>query len=191
MKLVFFQNKDQLKLGSLKPDQKIDCLEATDLLTAIENPSQLKPAGAELNLGDVDLLAPISGMEKVICIGANYADHAREMGGDPPKIPVVFSKFASSIIGPGVDIKLPSISDQVDFEAELVVVIGKGGKDIPRDSALDHVFGYCCGNDISARDWQRGKPGGQWLLGKQPLPCLLYTSPSPRDRTRSRMPSSA
>jgi len=166
MKLVFFQNKDQLKLGSLKPDQKIDCLEATDLLTAIENPSQLKPAGAELNLGDVDLLAPISGMEKVICIGANYADHAREMGGEPPKIPVVFSKFASSIIGPGVDIELPSISDQVDFEAELVVVIGKGGKDIPRDSALEHVFGYCCGNDISARDWQKGKPGGQWLLGK-------------------------
>ncbi len=110
--------------------------------------------------------APIEGMEKVICIGTNYADHAREMGGEPPEIPVVFNKFPSTIIGPGQEIALPSISQKVDFEAELVVVIGKQGKNIPPESAMDYVFGYCCGNDISARDWQKGRPGGQWLLGK-------------------------
>lgn len=109
---------------------------------------------------------PICGMEKVICIGTNYADHAREMGGEPPTIPVVFNKFPSTIVGAGTEIVLPSISSAVDFEAELVVVIGRGGKNIARDSAMEHVFGYCCGNDISARDWQKGKPGGQWLLGK-------------------------
>jgi 2-keto-4-pentenoate hydratase/2-oxohepta-3-ene-1,7-dioic acid hydratase in catechol pathway len=112
------------------------------------------------------MLAPISQMEKIICIGTNYADHAREMGGVPPEIPVVFNKFPSTISAPGADIRLPSISQAVDFEAELVVVIGKPGKHIAREKAMEHVFGYCCGNDISARDWQKGKPGGQWLLGK-------------------------
>jgi 2-keto-4-pentenoate hydratase/2-oxohepta-3-ene-1,7-dioic acid hydratase in catechol pathway len=78
----------------------------------------------------------------------------------------VFSKFASAIIGPGEPIRLPAIATQGDYEAELVVVIGREGKNIPRDSALEHVFGYCCGNDVSSRDWQKGKPGRQWLLGK-------------------------
>ncbi len=110
--------------------------------------------------------APIGNPEKLICIGKNYADHAKEMGGEPPTIPVVFSKFSSAIIGPGEPIVLPEISSQVDFEAELVVVIGKGGKSILREAALGHVFGYTCGNDISARDWQKGRPGGQWLVGK-------------------------
>ena len=110
--------------------------------------------------------APLSDVQKLICIGTNYADHAREMGGEPPEIPVVFNKFPSAIIGPKVDIRLPAVSRKVDFEAELVVVIGVGGKNIARQDAFDHVFGYCCGNDISARDWQKEKPGGQWLLGK-------------------------
>ena len=122
--------------------------------------------GAKIPLADVQLLAPITGMEKVICIGTNYADHAREMGGSPPEIPVVFNKFPSTIIACGADVCLPPISQQVDFEAELVVVIGRAGKNISRESAWQHIFGYCCGNDISARDWQKGKPGGQWLLGK-------------------------
>lgn len=112
------------------------------------------------------LNAPISNMEKIICIGVNYADHAREMGGEPVDLPVVFNKFPSAINSPGGNIELPDISEQVDFEAELVVVIGKPGRNIPRAEAMDHVFGYCCGIDVTARDWQKGKPGGQWLLGK-------------------------
>lgn len=113
-----------------------------------------------------DLAAPISNCEKVICIGKNYALHAKEMGGEPPTIPVVFSKFASVINRPGGPVVIPSLSQQLDYEAELVVVIGKPGRNIARQQAFEHVFGYCCGNDITARDWQKGKPGGQWLLGK-------------------------
>ena len=120
----------------------------------------------EVTLSDVHLNPPLKNINKVICVGKNYADHAREMGGEPPEIPVVFSMFPSAIIGPSDNIVLPKISSQVDYEAELVVVIGKSGRHIPREQAMNHVFGYCCGNDISARDWQKGKPGGQWLLGK-------------------------
>ena len=116
--------------------------------------------------GDLATGPPICDPEKIICIGKNYAEHAREMGSEPPSIPVVFSKFNSAIVGPNESVSLPSISAKVDFEAELVVVIGKRGKNIPRDEAMSHVFGYCCGNDVSARDWQKEKPGGQWLLGK-------------------------
>lgn len=112
------------------------------------------------------ILAPIPDPQKVICIGLNYADHARETGKEPPSEPVVFNKLLTAVRAHGDDIVLPKVSDQVDYEAELVVVIGKRGKDISVESALDHVAGYCCGNDVSARDWQAQKPGKQWLLGK-------------------------
>ncbi len=139
--------------------------------TVVQNWETIRTRFAkEIVTGTMDiprcLCAPVVGMEKVICIGINYADHAQEMGGEPPEIPVVFNKFPNCITPPGGQIRLPAISQQVDFEAELVVVIGKDGRHIPRESAMEHVFGYCCGNDISARDWQKGRPGGQWLLGK-------------------------
>jgi len=114
----------------------------------------------------LQFLTPLRHIEKLICIGKNYADHAAEMGGKPPEIPVVFSKFPSCLIGNGQEVVLPNISSQVDYEAELVVVIGREGKNIARSEALSHVFGYTIGNDISARDWQKGRPGGQWLMGK-------------------------
>ena len=123
-----------------------------------------KKSGFHLN--SESLAAPIEDPGKVFCIGRNYADHASEMGSSVDEYPVVFNKFPSVIIGPNDKVKLPSISDQVDYEAELVVVIGKGGANIDRSGAMDHVFGYTCGNDISARDWQKNGPGGQWLLGK-------------------------
>ena len=125
----------------------------------IQNPDRISKTEVEIN-------APITDPGKIICIGKNYAKHAQEMGSEPPSIPVVFSKFNSAISAPDAKVFLPSISQKVDFEAELVVVIGKQGRNIDRDQAMSHVFGYCCGNDISARDWQKEKPGGQWLLGK-------------------------
>ena len=140
-----------------------------DLITQWDQISKTIPTSDAKNLinkNDVNLEAPISDPGKIICIGKNYAKHAAEMGSEPPSIPVVFSKFNSAIAAPGSDITLPSISEKVDFEAELVVVIGKQGRFIDRSDAMSHVFGYCCGNDISARDWQKEKPGGQWLLGK-------------------------
>jgi 2-keto-4-pentenoate hydratase/2-oxohepta-3-ene-1,7-dioic acid hydratase in catechol pathway len=96
----------------------------------------------------------------------NYADHARETGKEPPPEPVLFSKFATAVSAHGRPIVLPRVSQEVDYEAELVVVIGRGGRHIPRERAFEHVAGYAVGHDVSARDWQQRKPGGQWLLGK-------------------------
>ncbi|MCC9599491.1 fumarylacetoacetate hydrolase family protein [Stieleria sp. JC731] len=112
------------------------------------------------------LLPPTPTPEKIFCIGLNYRDHAIETGADIPTEPVVFSKFNTTLIGHGQSIQLPAISSKVDYEAELVVVIGKQAKNVSADQAMDHVFGYTCGHDVSARDWQKGRPGGQWLLGK-------------------------
>jgi 2-keto-4-pentenoate hydratase/2-oxohepta-3-ene-1,7-dioic acid hydratase in catechol pathway len=114
----------------------------------------------------VKILAPVPHPEKVICIGLNYADHAAESGVEAPSEPVVFNKFASALAADGDPIVLPAISQKVDYEAELVVVIGRGGRGISRDDAWQHIAGYACGHDVSARDWQLEKPGGQWLQGK-------------------------
>ena len=125
------------------------------------------------------LLPPVPNPEKIICIGLNYRDHAIETGCEIPSEPVVFAKYIDAIVGHGDDIVLPTVSKQVDYEAELVVVIGKQGKHISADQAMDYVFGYTCGHDVSARDWQKGRPAGQWLLGKTfdtfaPIgPCLV------------------
>ncbi len=114
----------------------------------------------------VQLTAPVPDPEKIICIGLNYADHAAESGIAIPSEPVVFNKFPSAVRGHGETILLPELSEQVDYEAELVVVIGRGGRHISREDAFAHVAGYACGHDVSARDWQLQKPGGQWLMGK-------------------------
>jgi 2-keto-4-pentenoate hydratase/2-oxohepta-3-ene-1,7-dioic acid hydratase in catechol pathway len=112
------------------------------------------------------LKAPISDPQKVICIGLNYRDHAAETGAKVPSEPVVFNKFPTAVIGPEDVIRLPRVSQKVDFEAELVVVIGRRGRNIPAERAIQHVAGYTCGHDVSARDWQLEKDGRQWLLGK-------------------------
>jgi len=112
------------------------------------------------------LLPPVHQPEKIICIGLNYLDHAIETGAEPPTEPIVFSKFNSSLIGHGDEIVLPSLSKQVDYEAELVVVIGRTARHVKKSEAMNHVFGFTAGHDVSARDWQKGRPGGQWLLGK-------------------------
>lgn len=117
---------------------------------------------------DGRLRAPITDPGKIICIGLNYRDHAKESGMEAPTEPVVFSKFGNTIIGPQEAIRLPAVSSQVDYEAELVVVIGRRGYGIPRERAFEHIAGYMNGHDVSARDWQIGRPGKQWLLGKTP-----------------------
>ncbi len=125
------------------------------------------------------LLPPVPAPEKIICIGLNYLDHAIETGAEPPSEPIVFSKFNTALIGDGESIVLPRLSHKVDFEAELVVVIGSTARHVGVANAMAHVLGYTCGHDVSARDWQIGRPGGQWLLGKSfdtfaPLgPCLV------------------
>jgi 2-keto-4-pentenoate hydratase/2-oxohepta-3-ene-1,7-dioic acid hydratase in catechol pathway len=132
----------------------------------MERAAAAAATGESFPIESVKLLAPVPRPEKVICVGLNYADHARETGKEPPPEPVIFSKFITAVAAHGDPIVLPKLSRKVDYEAELVVVIGRGGRHIPVETALAHVAGYCCGHDVSARDWQTGKPGGQWLLGK-------------------------
>jgi 2-keto-4-pentenoate hydratase/2-oxohepta-3-ene-1,7-dioic acid hydratase in catechol pathway len=124
-------------------------------------------------------LPPVPAPEKILCIGLNYLDHAIETGAEPPSEPVVFSKFNTALVGDGDAIVLPRLSHAVDYEAELVVVMGSTTRHVSVKDAMKHVLGYTCGHDVSARDWQKGRPGGQWLLGKSfdtfaPLgPCLV------------------
>ena len=126
------------------------------------------------------LLAPIEPIS-IICIGLNYRKHAEETGAKFPQYPVVFFKGINTLQHPGEPILLPTHlkSDEVDYECELAVVIGRTCKNISRDRALDFVLGYTCANDVSARDWQIKRGGSQWCRGKtfdtfSPLgPCLV------------------
>ncbi len=109
--------------------------------------------------------APILRPDKIICVGLNYRDHAAEGGREPPETPVLFSKFPGTIIGPGDSIQWdPTVTEEVDYEAEFVVVIGQTVKDIDPDDAWDAIAGFTIGNDVSARDIQHGD--GQWVRGK-------------------------
>ncbi|NXG39914.1 FAHD2 protein, partial [Dromaius novaehollandiae] len=103
--------------------------------------------------------------DKVICVGLNYADHCAEQGAKLPAEPIIFSKFPSAIAGPFDDILHPAESSEVDWEVELAFVIGRKGKHIAEEAALEHVAGFAVANDVSARDWQR-RNGRQWLLSK-------------------------
>jgi 2-keto-4-pentenoate hydratase/2-oxohepta-3-ene-1,7-dioic acid hydratase in catechol pathway len=115
---------------------------------------------------EITRLAPVARPRKIICLGLNYRDHAIESGLKIPTEPVVFSKYSTAVIGPNAPIKLPADSEKVDFEAELVFVIGKGGRNIRESNAMQHVAGYTCGHDVSARDYQIERGGGQWVIGK-------------------------
>jgi len=110
--------------------------------------------GERFALADVRLLAPML-PSKVVAIGRNYAAHAAELGNDVPERPLIFLKPSTSVIGATDVIRLPADSQQVEHEAELALVIGKVAKDVPREKAFDVVFGYTCGNDVTARDQQR------------------------------------
>lgn len=126
------------------------------------------------------LLAPVAPTD-IFCIGLNYQKHAEESGAKVPEFPIVFMKGVNATCAHGDTIQLPKSlqTNEVDYECELAVVIGKPGKNIPRKRALEHVLGYTCANDVSARDWQIRRGGGQWCRGKTfdtfcPLgPCLV------------------
>jgi len=121
-------------------------------------------AGPPIDIAKVELLQPLRHPGKVICVGLNYRDHASESGHKPPEFPTLFARFASSLVGPSDPIVRPVDSTQLDYEGELVAVIGKAGRRISKASALDHVAGYSIFNDGSVRDFQLRTP--QWTLGK-------------------------
>ena len=119
------------------------------------------PAGAEQPAVDAALLPPVV-PGKIVAIGLNYQDHIRESGQAPPEVPLVFAKFPTSVIADGVPIRLPrALTERVDWEVELAVVIGRRAHDVAVEDALGHVFGYTIGNDVSARDLQFSD--GQWV----------------------------
>jgi 2-keto-4-pentenoate hydratase/2-oxohepta-3-ene-1,7-dioic acid hydratase in catechol pathway len=137
--------------------------------------------GAELELGSVRLLEPVS-PSKILCIGKNYRKHAAEMGGSVPEEPLVFMKPPSSLLAPGETVLLPAVSERVDYEAELGVVIGRRGRNVSVDDALDHVFGYTALCDVTARDLQARDD--QWTRAKGfdtfcPTGPVLVTSLDP------------
>ncbi|XP_059489529.1 fumarylacetoacetate hydrolase domain-containing protein 2 isoform X2 [Neocloeon triangulifer] len=143
-----------------------------------------------VSLSEVKLLPPITRPDKVVCVGLNYRDHCEEQNKPVPTEPVFFSKFSSVIVGPNDDVKYPKdITKCLDWEVELAVVIGTKGKNIRQGNSMDHVFGFTVAQDITARDWQKGHNGGQWLLGKSmdtfcPMgPCVITKEaiPDPHD----------
>jgi 2-keto-4-pentenoate hydratase/2-oxohepta-3-ene-1,7-dioic acid hydratase in catechol pathway len=178
MKLIRFTLGEGARLGLLRGEQVVDLTSASDghlpadMLTfpqegqpALEMARQLEHSSSDLNLAEVKLLAPIANPSKVVAIGLNYMDHCREQKVEPPKAPLIFAKFPTSIIGPGEAIRWnPDLTSQVDFEAELAVVIGQTARHVSEAEALDYVAGYTICHDVSARDLQFGD--GQWVRGK-------------------------
>ena len=126
--------------------------------------ARLQRDGVLWAAGEVRRLPPVPAPPKILCVGRNYAEHAREGGSEPPELPIFFGRFPHSLLAPGEPYVLPKVSPQVDFEGELVAVIGMGGREIPEARALDHVAGYTIFNDISIRDFQRRT--SQWMIGK-------------------------
>jgi 2-keto-4-pentenoate hydratase/2-oxohepta-3-ene-1,7-dioic acid hydratase in catechol pathway len=146
----------------LHPEAVLGCYDLTTRL--LERVRAELPNLPVVGLSSIHLSSPIPRPGKIICIGLNYRDHAEESGMPIPTSPIIFSKFSTSVIGSGDAIYIPKGSTQVDYEAELAVVIGRKAKNISASDAMDHIFGYTNFNDVSARDFQFAD--GQWQRGK-------------------------
>jgi 2-keto-4-pentenoate hydratase/2-oxohepta-3-ene-1,7-dioic acid hydratase in catechol pathway len=191
MKLARMEHHGTERLARIEDDvaHPIPVERASAFAVLLADRSSLPHLGGDpVPLDQVRLLAPIARPGSVIAVGLNYADHARESGQDTPAAPVTFPKLPQSVIGPGDDITWASeASVQVDYEAELACIIADEVRDVRVDQALDHVLGYTCCNDVSARDAQFSD--GQWLRSKSfdtfcPLGPWLVTPedlPDPQD----------
>lgn len=181
MKLVSYQlNKNSPLLGILQNEKILNLADASqgqlpdDMLSFLQlGDSAMEKARSldaehqgDIPLSSVELLAPVPNPSKVVAIGLNYLDHVRECNLPMPEVATMFCKFPSSIIGSEADICWPdSLTEKVDYEAELAMVIGKAAKDVNEVDAFDYIAGYTICNDVSARDLQL-RPGDQWLRGK-------------------------
>ncbi|PWJ82348.1 2,4-diketo-3-deoxy-L-fuconate hydrolase [Pseudaminobacter salicylatoxidans] len=177
MKLLRYGPKGQEKPGLLDARGRVRDLSAhvPDIAGQVLEPEELArlkaldvenlPLVAGVPQKDLRLGACVGAIGKFICIGLNYADHAAETGAPIPSEPVIFNKWTSAIIGPDDDVEIPRGSEKTDWEVELGVVIGRGGRYIEEAQALDHVAGYCVINDVSEREYQLER-GGTWDKGK-------------------------
>jgi acylpyruvate hydrolase len=183
MKLVSFKVNGSNRIGALQTRDgntvvtdlnRADPRLPTDMVAFLEAGQQARAlaeailAAAEvhqqLELSAVTLAAPVPRPGKIICIGLNYRDHAAESNMPIPDYPAIFGKYANSAIGPGEPIIIPRVSNQIDYEGELAVVIGRRSRHVSEQDALDYVAGYTAFNDVSARDFQMRT--SQWTIGK-------------------------
>jgi acylpyruvate hydrolase len=188
MKLCRFEHRGLVKLGVIVNGEVVDvaslfegigytspdAVAAADLQTIAVAPAVVTSAiegalgrgvkGRRHPADTIRFLAPIPAPRKIICVGLNYRDHCEEQAKEVPKSPMIFAKFANTVCGDGDMVAKPTTTQKMDFEGELAVVIGEGGRGIARDRALRHVFGYTILNDLTARDLQ--KMDGQWLRAK-------------------------
>lgn len=149
------------------PECVVSLIAASPAIRKAAAEAATSPTAVKYAANAVTLLPPVPRPGKILCIGLNYRDHALEGGKAIPTEPVVFGKFPNTLIAHGDPIKLPRVAQKVDYEAELVVVIGKRGKHIPNSpAAFEYVGGYTCGHDVSARDWQFRGEEKQWIIGK-------------------------
>jgi 2-keto-4-pentenoate hydratase/2-oxohepta-3-ene-1,7-dioic acid hydratase in catechol pathway len=184
MKLVRFEHQGTAQLGVLEGEDKIVSLKAvtaergegasmsaflatgTKGLEAAKRAVADTHADARLSLDAVKLLAPVGDPGKIMCIGQNYRDHCEEQNQPIPERAILFAKYSNTINDPGGVIRLPRVSDMIDYEAELAVVIGTAASEVSEADAMQYVAGYLCANDVTARDIQ--KADGQWVRGKSP-----------------------
>lgn len=188
MKIARFQAEGEISFGVLdEPEGGGGGVEIVEL-TGDPIISGYDTTGRRFRLEDVRLLAPVIPRSKVVCVGKNYADHVAEMknvtGGEAPEAPLLFLKPNTSVIGPGDAIVRPGVSERVEHEGELAMVIGAIAKDVPEEEALKVVFGFTCANDVTARDIQIAD--GQWTRGKGfdtfcPLGPVIETDPDLSD----------
>ncbi len=183
MRLLTFRYQNDVMAGVLEGENVLP-LPWPDVKSLIESgldaAAEAAAAAQALPLADVSLLAPILKPGKIVAIGLNYLDHCLEQGKTPPERPTIFTKFSTAVNHPGGDIRWdPSMTQMVDYEAELAVVIGKRAYRVGEEDAYEYVAGYTCLNDVTARDLQRGDK--QWVRGKSldtfaPMGPLLVTA---------------
>ena len=171
MKLCTFVNQEGQECVGLVKDNKIcrlsgykDMIELIQKYDSDKIEYDLKEAEDCFSLEEVSLMAPVTNPRKMIFVGFNYRDHAKESKSAIPEFPVLFSKFSNSLIGNNQNVIIPQVVKKCDFEAELAFVIGKTAKNVDIDDAMEYVFGYTICNDVSARDLQLRV--SQWLSGK-------------------------
>jgi len=188
MRFVSYEYTDGVKIGAVIDDGIIDLSDAgpslKDVLATGPLDNLIKVAqqrSPTVKLNHVVLHQVIPDTERIICVGKNYIDHAKEMGGEPPSVPNLFVRTVHSLVGHQQSVVKPKVSDQYDYEGELAVIIGRGGRHIPADQALNYVAGYSCFLDGSIREYQKhsftaGKnfdssgACGPWLVPAREIP---------------------
>lgn len=177
MRFVQYKNKsdDVIKVGVLSEDGKnlTEIPGVSNMVNFLKSGVQIADVKQKISSSkpfsmsdDYILLPPVSDPQKIVCIGLNYSGHCLEQNKAPPTSSMYFSKYASSLVGPRDNVVAHKITNKLDWEVELAVIIGKEAKHVSKENAFDYVFGYSVSQDISARDWQKDKNGGQFLIGK-------------------------